>query len=372
MSSEQNYYIKELGPIYGYLPYFRSNAVRQVTTQNNDEKKVFFLTVNKKKEHRDFTIIEPHSTYTFPEIKGPACISTIWNTIGPSIGHWYSLSSWLLDLLVFYDKFSSLRDIWVKIYFDDESSPSVCAPYGMFFGGNNYCEYTHYYSKFLGMTSGGYVCLFPMPFAKSCRIEMVNTSKKYILPFYGAITYNTLENVDANVGYFHAKYRQEKHPEAGKPYIIFQGTGKGQYVGCNVNIQGNKRLRKPIIEPGFFFLEGDCNIYVDGEKTPSLSYTGTEDLFHGGWYFTKGKFCTPTHGVTLKSGRLKDFLPFGRCKIAMYRFHYPDAIAFNKQCQIALNHGEWNQVDAHYQSVAYWYQREPHDNFFDETGGKLE
>ncbi len=369
MSKEPSYYIKELGPIYGYLPYFRSNKVKQVTTQNNDDAKVFMLDMNKKREHRDFVVIPPKCTYIFPEIEGPACISTIWSTIGPSIGHWYSLGLWILDLLAFYDKFSSLNDAWVKIYFDGEKNPSVNAPYGMFFGGNVFNEYIHYHSKFLGMTSGGYVCLFPMPFAESCRIEIVNTGKKYILPFYGAITYNTLEKVSENVGFFHAKYRQEKHPKEGDPYIIFRGTGKGQYIGCNMNIRGHKRLRKPIIEPGFFFLEGDCNIYVDGEERPSLSYTGTEDYFMGGWYFTKGKFCTPTHGVTLKSSKWKDFFPFGRCKIAMYRFHYPDAVSFDKSCEVALNHGELNQVDAHYHSVAYWYQREPHDNFFDKNGG---
>lgn len=371
MIGEQDFYLKELGPIHGYLPFFRSNKVRQVTTQNTEAAKVFSLDLNKDREHRDFVVIPPNSKYIFPEIKGPASISTIWSTIGPSIGRWYSLGLWLLDLLIFYDKFSSLRDAWVNIYFDNEETPSVCAPYGMFFGGNNYCEYTHYHSKFLGQTSGGYVCLFPMPFMESCRVEILNTGKKYIAPFYGAITYNELSKIGEDVGYFHARYRQEKHPMIGKPYIIFQGTGKGQYIGCNVNIKGNKKLRKPLVEPGFFFLEGDCNVYVDGEEQPSLSYTGTEDYFMGGWYFTKGKFCTATHGVTLKSSKWKDFFPFGSCKIAMYRFHYPDSISFDRTCRVALNHGEWNQVDAHYQSVAYWYQREPHDDFFKNNGGNI-
>ncbi|MHA1264972.1 MAG: glycoside hydrolase family 172 protein [Candidatus Helarchaeota archaeon] len=364
---EQEFQYNLLNPLYGYLPFFRSNKVKQVTTQNTNEASMFGLTLNKKREHRDFVIIPPNSTYKFPEIEGPACISTIWSTVGPSIGHLSSIGLWILDLLLFYDKFSSLTDLWINIYFDGEKNPSVHAPFGMFFGGNGFNEYTHYHSKFLGMTSGGYVCFFPMPFAESCQIEVVNKGKKYILPFYGAITYNTLEDLNENVGYFHAKYRQERHPKIGEPYVIFQGTGKGQYVGCNVNIKGNKRLRKPLVEPGFFFLEGDCNIFVDGETTPSLSYTGTEDYFMGGWYFTKGTFCTPTHGVTLKSSKWKDFFPFGACKIAMYRFHYPDAIAFENSCQVALNHGEFNQVDAWYQSVAYWYQKEPHDHFFDES-----
>ncbi|MHA1131957.1 MAG: glycoside hydrolase family 172 protein [Candidatus Helarchaeota archaeon] len=372
MDSKSNFYIKELGPIYGYLPYFRSSKIRQVTTQNNDVQKLFGRDYNIKREHRDFVIIPPKSTYSFPEIEGPASISTIWNTIGGSIGHWYNFLLWAADLLIFYDKLGSLNDVWVKIYFDGEKTPSVCAPLGIFYGGNIFKEYTHYHSKYLGMTSGGYVCFFPMPFAETCQIDIINTGKKYILPFYGAVTYNELEKIDEKVGYFHAKYRHEEHPQNGEPYIIFQATGKGQYVGCNVNIQGHKRVRVPLFQPAFFFLEGDCNIYVDGEERPSMSYTGTEDYFMGGWYFTKGKFCTETHGVTLKSNKLIDFLPFGRGKIAMYRFHYPDAVAFDKSCRVDLNHGELNQVDAHYHSVAYWYQREPHDDFFDEMEVKLD
>ncbi len=371
MSEDLKYYLKELGPIYGYLPYLRSNKVKQVNTQHNQEMKVFFLHFNKKKEHRDYTILPPQSTYTFPKIEGPGCISTIWSTIGPSVGHWYNLGMWILDLLD-YDKLASLQEAWIKIYFDDEKTPSVCAPYGMFFGGTAFGEYTHFHAKFFETASGGYVCLFPMPFAESCRIEIVNTSKKYIAPLYGAITYNTLEKVDENIGYFHAKYRQDRYPKQGEPYILFQGTGKGQFLGSNVSIRGNKRLRKPLVEPGFFYLEGDCNMYVDNEETPSLSYTATEDYFQGGWYFNQGKFCTPTHGVTLRNSAWKSFFPFGRCKISMYRFHYPDAIAFNTACKVTLNHGEWNQVDAHYQSVAYWYQIEPHNDFFENNGGKSE
>lgn len=372
MSEEGNFYLKELGPTYGYLPYFRSNKVKQVNTQNNEELNVFFLKLNKKKEHRDFTVIPPKSTYQFPEIKGPACISTFWSTIGPSVGHWYSMGSWLLDLLIFYDKFSSLRDVWVKIYFDGEKTPSVNAPYGMFFGGNGFSEYRHFNSKFCGTTSGGYVSFWPMPFAESCRVEMVNTGKKYIAPLYGAITYNMMDKIDENIGFFHAKYRQDRHPKEGEPYTIFQGTGKGQFIGSTVSIKGNKLLRKPLAEPGFFYLEGDCNMYIDGDENPALPYTATEDYFMGGWYFNKGCFHTPTHGVTLRSSSWKDFFPFGRCKISMYRFHYPDAVAFNKSCRVTLAHGEWNQVDAQYQSVAYWYQREPHDDFFEHDGGDRE
>ncbi len=351
------YFLKELGPDYGNLPILRKPAsVRQVTTQEIRDGR-----------HWDFVQIPGAKSWSFPEIKGPACISTIWMTLSPQRGSsWRNLwttGNFLLDFIE-YHHMSSLREVWIKMYFDGEKSPSVYAPIGNFFG-IGFAEYKHYQSQFLGMTSGGYVCTFPMPFTKSCRIEIENTSpKKFLNNFYGAVTYNILEEVEEDVGYFHARYRRERHPKEGVPYMIMQATGEGHYVGCNLSCRANG-LRKPIMS--FLFLEGDCNVYIDGQDKPALSYTGSEDYFQGAWYYIKGEFCTPTHGCTIRSSFIGSL--FSRSKASMYRFHYPDAISFQKDIKVAINHGEFNQVDADYQNVAYWYQREPHDDFFDTTEG---
>lgn len=254
----------------------------------------------------------------------------------------------------------------MKIYFDNEPTPSVYAPIGSFFG-PGFGEYRHYHSQYLGMTSGGYVCTFPMPFAESCRIVIENTNPtKFLNNFYGAITYNLLETVEDDVGYFHARCRREEHPKEGEPYTILQATGPGHYLGCNLSMKAYKR-GSPL--KTFFFLEGDCNMYIDGDEKPTISYTATEDYFQSGWYFIKGTFCTPTHGCIIRSGFLSSF--FSKVRVSAYRFHLPDPIYFQKSIRVAINHGEWNQVDADYRSTVFWYQREPHDAFFDKTTGGI-
>ncbi|HUX98344.1 MAG TPA: DUF2961 domain-containing protein, partial [Candidatus Deferrimicrobium sp.] len=69
-----------------------------------------------------------------------------------------------------------------------------------------------------------------------------------------------------------------------------------------------------------------------------------------------------THGLTLRSNRNAIIQ---KAKSCQYRFHFPDAINFQKSIKVTINHGEWNQVPTIHQSVAYWYQREPHDEFFE-------
>jgi hypothetical protein len=339
--------LRHLGYEYGSLPILQKTIVKQITTQNN-----------LKGEHRDFVQLKPNASYIFPEIQGPAVICNMWFTIAPFLrkGKLGKLKS--LWRALRYNKVDSLGEVFIKIYFDDEPSPSIKAPFGDFFG-CNFGEYRHSHSKYIGMTGGGYVCTFAMPFQHKCRIEVENTNAENIIThFYGAITYTVLPAWDENLGYFHARYRKEETKE-GVPYTILEATGRGHYIGCTMSAINTKRFKQFL---NLFYLEGDCNIYVDGEAQPSLSYTGSEDYYMSGWYYVKGPFYAPTHGLTLRSNRNAIIQ---KAKSCQYRFHFPDAINFHKSIKVNINHGEWNQVPTIHQSVAYWYQHPPHDQFFD-------
>ena len=126
-----------------------------------------------------------------------------------------------------------------------------------------------------------------------------------------------------------------------------EAKGTGHYVGCNMNMQG----RRPF---SFWFLEGDEMIYVDDEQhPPAIHGTGTEDYFNAGWYFNKGTFSAPYHGLTIKD-------PI-RSRISAYRFHIEDPIPFKKRIRVTIEHGGINDAPgSDYSSTAYWYQTEPH------------
>jgi len=356
-----------LGNDIGQLPYLKSTRSKQVTTHTHDKPHPWKPDLL----HQDYKVIDGQSHYTFPEMDGPGCLSCIWFTIMPVGFHnpppniFQALSrkyrtdmlkdikpiikNWSWWQALRYRRLDCLRYTHLKIFFDSETTPSVDAPLGDFFG-VGFGEYIHYTSQFVGMTSGGYYCYFPMPFAKKCRIEIHNTHHDNPITFYGAVSYQCFDEFDENLGYFHAKYRRENPTYDGLPYTILEATGRGHYVGCLMNMRGLEGSK-------FRFLEGNLKIYVDDDEEPSMEYTGTEDYFMSGWYFNKGTFCAPYHGITIKDKR--------RNRVSAYRYHVYDAPSFDKKIRVVLPHGEFNEIKSDYSSVAYWYQKEPHDNFFE-------
>jgi hypothetical protein len=320
------------------LPRLKSHKSAQVSTHTHD----FPHHKRRNVHHQDWVKIEPGAKYTFPKIEGPASISCIWMTIleGVATSIREAVRQNMIWKALRYNRLQCLRDVLVKIYFDDENTPSVSSPMGDFFG-VGFGRYVHYNSAFIGMTSGGYFCHFPMPFSRNCRIEIENTGKETPVTFYGAVTYERHERPEEGMAYFHAAYKREAETREGVPYMILQTDGKGHYVGCVLSMQGKMKRHH------FGFLEGNPKIFVDSEAEPSLEYTGTEDYFMGGWYFNKGTFYTPYHGLTIKNWR--------KFRISAYRFH-PEGIPFNSSIKVIIHHGEFDEICGDYSSVAYWYQ----------------
>lgn len=279
----------------------------------------------------DFIGIKAGETRTIFAVKGSGIITNIWLTFTCS------------------DK-NALRKVLLKMYWDDEKNPSVEVPIGDFFG-VGFSQYIHYTSLLLGMSSGGYYSFFPMPFKKSAKIEIINNASEVIDGFFYNIGYREVKNLPKDTAYFHAKYRQEIKTQKGKNYLILNAKGKGNFVGLVLNMWG---YRKDYL----MFLEGDEIITVDEEKIPSVMGTGTEDYFLSGYYFNKGTYYAPLHGCLIKDKE--------NSKISAYRFRIADAIPFNKEIKVEIEHGINSQasIAAYYSSVAYWYQTEPHYEFY--------
>ena len=294
------------------LPYAKQGRQYQVSSTDSTG------------QNNDRITIAPGATATILNVSGPGIITRIWFTVDSRDPNF-------------------LRRIILKMYWDDEEEPSVNVPLGDFFG----CgfEYTHYISQYLGMTSGGYICYFPMPFEKAAKIQVVNETTQEVYAFYYQINYMKLDGyLDRSVGYFHAYWNRDIRTDYDSNYTILEASGHGHIVGMNLQMQS--------YDGGFSFLEGNEMIYVDGEKKPSIVGTGTEDYFSSGWYFNRGEFAGPFHGMIMKDDSL------GR--IAAYRLHIMDPIPFRKHILLTIEHGHGNQEVADYSSTVYWYQLEDH------------
>jgi hypothetical protein len=268
--------------------------------------------------------IHPGDSATLLDVQGPGLISRIWITIDSRDPHF-------------------LRRILLRFYWDGEENPSVLVPVGDFFGCGY--EYKHYTAQYLGMSSGGYYCYFPMPFNKSARLDVVNETGQEIFAFYYHINHFQLDKpFSPDIAYFHASWNRSIRTDDPENYTVLETEGEGHFVGCNLHAEP--------YEKSFWYLEGDEMVYVDDEPFPSIYGTGTEDYFTSGWYYKNGEYAAPYHGLILKDEKTK--------RTVAYRHHIPDPIPFTKSLRFTIEHGHGNEETIDLSSTAYWYQREPH------------
>ena len=216
-----------------------------------------------------FVRIKPGETFTMAEIEGPGAIQHIWMT---PTGNW---------------RFSILR-----IYWDDETEPSVECPVGDFFG-MGWGQYAPLVSLPVCVNPGSaFNCYWSMPFRKKCKITMQNINDNDTMTLYYQVDY-TLTEVPADAAYFHAQFRRT-NPNTTSDYTIVDNIkGKGQFVGVylawGVNNNG-------------WWGEGEIKFFIDGDtKFPTICGTGTEDYFCGSYNFDREgqykEFCTPYSGL---------------------------------------------------------------------------
>lgn len=285
----------------------------------------------------DLYELEPGQKLEVFSCKEPGVIASLWMTVSANDRRF-------------------LRYTILRAWWDGETEPSVETPIGDFFlqGHRAFSPKPNLsanaYSMLIGLSSGGLFCFFPMPFERA-RIELENTGSEEIPAVYYIIGYYVGVETDEMLR-FHALWRRERNTKPGRCYYILKGRGSGHYVGTYLYIR-SLSLKPPIVGD-FGFLEGNVTIVTDGEI--AYSATGTEDYFLAGWYFAAGPFGAPLHGLLHKDEE--------RGEIAAYRLHVLDPIPFKERIEVYAPHGEFNEVEADYSSVAFWYQTEPHDASF--------
>jgi hypothetical protein len=319
--------------------------------------------------NRDFVTLARGETRTLTEIQGAGCITHIWMTVACE------------DLLY-------PRKLVLRIYWDGERGPSIECPFGDFFG-VGHGQVSHFVSAPFSIIAAeppiknraGFNCFLPMPFAHGARIEIVNECDRDVYAFFYQVSYEQYDALPPDVLYLHAQWRRSNptrgwgdfvvaDPYAsfrlGAPeplwdtpnldgsgnYVLLEVTGHGHYLGCNLSIHNltNKTFT--------WFGEGDEMIFIDDEPfPPSIHGTGMEDYFGSAFGFP-GKFSTPLFGVSL-AGDSRDWSGMW----TLYRYHLESPIAFSNSLRVTIEHGHANDRSDDYSSVAYWYQREPHQAF---------
>jgi hypothetical protein len=299
----------------------------------------------------DAVPVEPGATATILDVKGAGVVTHVWFTIASDDQH-------------------HLKNLVLRAWWDGESSPSVEAPIGDFFG-LGLGEYYTYQSALLTVAPVKALnSYFAMPFATAARITVTNEGKKKTNALYFAVDYVTLPSIPPDVARFHAQYRQaapckgwtdnwgaeygddingKKNLNGEGNYVYLEATGRGHFVGVTHAVEQNQE---------FWFGEGDDMIFIDGDAMPTINGTGTEDYFNGAWDFNGQPFGYMYNGAPY----IIDAERIGG-RYCLYRWHSESPIAFEKSIKVTIEHGHANHRADNFYSVAYWYQTEPHAQF---------
>ena len=295
----------------------------------------------------DARTVTPGQTLTVLDVDGPGEVSHIWFTMSD-------------------DEPFFLKRVVLRMYWDGESTPSVEAPIGDFFG-LGFGEYFAWNSAPLEVGADKALnCWFRMPYGKHARITVTNEGKQALSSLYWNIDYKDGIKLAPGTLYLHAQYRQAQPNhgwstdwyENGEPrinmrrnldgkdnYVWMEAAGHGQFVGVTMSVVQNQNG---------WWGEGNDRWEIDGR--PAEVGTGSEDYFLGAWDFG-GSQEFPLHGSPVVGREIAG------SRSAVYRFHLDAPIPFAKSLKASIEHGHANVRSDNFYSVAYWYQAEPHAPF---------
>lgn len=266
----------------------------------------------------------PGKTVVMADLPGPAVIRHIWFTTPPYC-----------------------RGQVLRIYWDDEKTPSVEVPLVDFFGGGIAMQTP----VMTVVPKMGYNCYFPMPFRKRARLEMYNptdgpiaTQVQFIQIDYEIYPAGA---IPPTMPYFHAQWnRINPATDMDKQVPVCRAFGVGAYMGMTMQVHPS-----PGATDQWYHGGGDVQV-VDsaGEKVSILTGIGGEDYFGGAW--GSPEFETPLTGIR---NRKQDD---GQTKVYAYRFHLEGPIQFKTSFLSRMG-----SVLGDYTIVSYWYQLEPHRDF---------
>jgi hypothetical protein len=281
--------------------------------------------------------IAPGEERTIADIEGMGAIQQMWMT--PTGPFRYSI---------------------IRIFWDDQETPSVECPLGDFFA-CGWGKYAQVSSLAVCVNPGSaFNCYWEMPFRKRCRITVTNLADDRMALYY-QINY-TLTDVPQDAAYFHAQFRRTNPLPYKEVYTILDGMqGQGHYVGTymawGVNNTG-------------WWGEGEIKFFMDSDgEFPTICGTGTEDYFCGSYNFenqaTKQyqEYSTPYAG--LPQVIRPDGVYQSQTRFGLYRWHITDPIRFGSDLRVTIQALGWRSggrylpLQDDIASVAFWYQTLP-------------
>ncbi len=256
--------------------------------------------------------------------------------------------------------FGKLR---LRVTWDDSAHASIDAPVALFFGAgtlHNTDDREYLVRAFpvqirFTREEVRLACVFPMPFARSARIELINPTGVGISGVRWAACVAPLRDPIEQMGYFHGTYRDHANPREGEDLVLLDtheaeggGDWSGSFIGTSWIFSHRGVLKT---------LEGDPRFFFDDSQTPQGQGTGTEEWGGGGDYWGGRNMSLPFAGHPCGVRRPEEARRPEDLIQSAYRFLLADLMPFGKRALIRLEHGGDNTSTEHYETVTFWYGR---------------
>jgi len=291
----------------------------------------------------DFFMLDPGETKVLCELDGPGCIRYIYTTMNAG----------------------SLRDMILRMWWDDEEEPSVECPLSDFFGiGHDLKTSDLNCLLFYNAPKYGYNCYIPMPFSSRARISLTNESEAQAGLHFQVNFHSYKEPLDVPWR-FHAAWRRV-YPayRRGAGLDLLEAKGDGRLLACTYHVV--KRDSDDRLSHG-----GADQLFIDGDTAePNYIYGGGgEDYAHHAWGYSPGgglfggaHHVHPVPHVKRAEGEHAfephAFEQHDGGHYSIYRIYAADPVTFESSIRFTFGTCA-NEIS----SCVYWYQSEPHHEF---------
>ncbi len=299
-------------------------------------------------------------------VVGAGCSETLFEAAGEG-----AISRFQLRLL---DK-KQAGHLLIKMYWDGEKEPSVCAPVCDFFGTS--IDMNPFSTWLSGFCGGAFYARWHMPFANGARIEIENIGLE---PAAVEANVETIECPDAKeLLRFHAKWHRDHFDGLDRAQFAPGGQrfpdwpvlrvckSAGRFCGMHLRLLdtwhypgGMKRDEWWFGYDGcerldWWWGEGDEKFFVDGEKFPSTFGTGSEDYFGYAWA------AEPPFALFDSPFAAMSAMPLnGNGVTSVCRFHVCDNVPFQDSFEAFIEKykgNTWGEDNrCLYSATAFFYQ----------------
>jgi len=214
--------------------------------------------------------VPPNTERTLCNHTGPGLVVSLWMALGGGA--------------------APALDGRLRVYYDGSANPAIDIDMGTLLATHwgagsantsHSCEHVH-----VEINSGNYLTAFlltfPIRFGTSIRIAYFNINAGQTASIYSMVTYSLTATDEANgqrLRYQGVRYVDQKLTRtATSTTTLAQITGGPGSIVYHSYVGG-------VGASNLSWLERNFSITVDGEATPSIVGTGTEDWFDSGWYF---------------------------------------------------------------------------------------